>query len=166
MISWPAAKALLHPHLYSPHLALQSISSVCCCSSSRWPPSIHFVSHSSSSKARERAPASCASILNKSMSQHHLQGASAVLIFQHLPPPLHLAHLSVSSPEKQTTCDVMQHDINLSSQSHPFAGEISCLSKGRHRLSLTKASLRSPTLHHISVSMYSQTCLYNLLKAL
>lgn len=86
------------------------------------------------------------------MSQNHLQGASAVLIFQHLPPQLHLAHLAqtVSSPEKQTTCDVMQHHINLSSQSHIFAEEISCLSKGGHRLSLTKANLRIPTLHHTS----------------
>lgn len=44
----------------------------------------------------------------------------------------------------------MQHHINLSAQSHLSAEEISCLSKGRHRLSLTKANLRTPTLHHIS----------------
>lgn len=99
------------------------------------------------------------------MSQHHLHEASAVLIIQHLPPQPHLAHLgqTVSSAEKQTTCDVVQLHINLSSQSHLFAEEISCLSKGRHRHSLTKLTLgHQPCItSHVPTDM-----LYNLLRAL
>lgn len=143
---------MLHPHLYSPHLALQCLLGLLLQLFPLSNPEQTLCPHSSSRKAHEPIPASCASIPDKRMSQHHLHEASAVLIFQHLPPQLHLAHLgqTVSSAEKQTTCDVVQHHFNLSSQSHLFAEEISCLSKGCHRHSLTKVNLRTPTLYHIS----------------